>query len=173
MLRNRGNMSTKYIRITELAKEDKERKFFSIAHFLTEEALQEAFESLRKDAKAGVDGVTHTEYGREAKENILKLLDRVKNGQYRAQPLRRIYIAKEDGRQRPISIPSLEDKIVQKAVVELLNSIYEQDFLECSHGFRPGRSSQEALDEVGRIICRRPIAYVLEADIRSYMAAHK
>ena len=93
------------------------------------------------------------------------------NGQYRAQPLRRIYIAKEDGRQRPISIPSLEDKIVQKAVVELLNSIYEQDFLGCSYGFRPGRSAQDALDEVGRIICRRPIGYVLEADIRGYFDA--
>lgn len=135
------------------------------------DALQEALESLRKDAKAGVDGVTYAEYDKNAKENISQLQERVKNGQYRAQPLRRIYIAKEDGRQRPISIPSLEDKIVQKAVVELLNSIYEQDFLGCSYGFRPGRSAQDALDEVGRIICRRPIGYVLEADIRGYFDA--
>lgn len=171
ILRNRGNMSTRYHRITELAKEDKERTFFSLAHFLTVDALQEALESLRKDAKAGVDGVTYAEYNKNAKENISQLQERVKNGQYRAQPLRRIYIAKEDGRQRPISIPSLEDKIVQKAVVELLNSIYEQDFLGCSYGFRPGRSAQDALDEVGRIICRRPIGYVLEADIRGYFDA--
>src|SRR2546425_12416124 len=92
----------------------------------------------------------------------------LKSGEYRAQPLRRIYIPKEDGRQRPISIPSLEDKIVQRATVKLLNAIYEQDFLECSYGFRPERSAQDALDEIGKVICRRPISFVLEADICSY-----
>jgi RNA-directed DNA polymerase len=171
VLRNRGNMLTKYIRIAELAKEDRERKFFSIAHLLTPDALYEAFESLRKDASAGVDGVTYAGYEVEAWENIQKLHDRVKSGQYRAQPLRRVYIPKEDGRQRPISIPSLEDKILQKAAVDLLNAIYEQDFLGCSYGFRPGRGAQDALDEVGRVICRRPISYVLEADIRGYFDA--
>ena len=164
-------MSTKYIRITELAKEDKERKFFSIGHLLTPDALYQAFESLRKDASAGVDGVTYAGYEVEAWENIQKLHDRVKSGQYRAQPLRRVYIPKEDGRQRPISIPSLEDKILQRATVELLNAIYEQDFLECSKGFRPGRGPQDALDEVGRVICRHPISSVIEADIRSYFDA--
>ena len=164
-------MSTKYIRIAELAKEDKERKFFSIAHLLTADALYEAFESLRKDASAGVDGATYAGYEVEAWENILKLHDRVKRGQYRAQPLRRVYIPKEDGRQRPISIPSLEDKILQKAAVDLLNAIYEEDFLGCSYGFRPGRSPQDALDEVGRVICRRPISYVLEGDICGYFDA--
>lgn len=164
-------MSTGRIRIAELAKEDKERKFYSIAHFLTTDALYEAFEGLRKEAKAGVDHVTYAGYQVDAWENILKLHDRLKRGQYRAQPLRRVFIAKEDGRQRPISIPSLEDKIVQRAVVELLNAIYEQDFLECSHGFRPGRSAQDALDEVGRIICQRPISMVLEADITGYFDA--
>jgi RNA-directed DNA polymerase len=164
-------MLTKYIRIAELAKEDKERRFFSIAHLLTADALYEAFESLRKDASVGVDGVTYAGYEVEAWENIRKLHDRVKRGQYRAQPLRRVYIPKEDGRQRPISIPSLEDKILQKAAVDLLNAIYEQDFLGCSYGFRPGRGPQDALDEVGRVICRRPISYVLEADIRGYFDA--
>src|SRR5438876_1563410 len=95
----------------------------------------------------------------------------MKHGQYRAQPLRRIYIPKEDGRQRPISIPSLEDKIVQKAAADLLQAIYEQDFLNCSYGFRPGRGPQDALDEVGRIICRRPISTILEADISGYFDA--
>jgi RNA-directed DNA polymerase len=121
ILRDRATMSTKHVRIAELAKEDKERKFFSLAHLLTEEALQEAFESLRKDASAGVDRVTYAEYAAEASENIGKLHDRMRNGQYRAQPLRRIYIPKEDGRRRPISIPSLEDKVVQKAAADLLN----------------------------------------------------
>jgi RNA-directed DNA polymerase len=106
----------------------------------------------------GVDRVSYAEYAGEVRGNLEKLHDRLKQGQYRAQPLRRIYIPKEDGRQRPISIPSLEDKIVQKATVSLLNAIYEQDFLDCSYGFRPGRGPHDALDEVGRIICRQPIS---------------
>ena len=171
ILRDRATMSTKHIRIAELAREDKERRFFSIAHLLTVEALCEAFESLRKDASAGVDRVTYAGYASEAWGNIQKLHDRLKNGQYRAQPLRRIYIPKEDGRRRPISIPSLEDKIVQKTAAGLLSAIYEQDFLECSYGFRPGRGPQDALDEVGRIICRRPISTILEADIIGYFDA--
>jgi len=164
-------MLTRHTRIAGLAKKDKGLKFFSIAHLLTPDVLYEAFDNLRKDASVGVDGVTYAGYAVDAWENIRKLHDRLKNGQYRAQPLRRVYIPKEDGRQRPISIPSLEDKILQKATVDLLNAIYEQDFLECSHGFRPGRSAQQALDEVGRVICTRPISTVLEADISGYFDA--
>jgi group II intron reverse transcriptase/maturase len=155
-------------RLTELAKEDSGRKFFSIAHYLTPETLYEAFKSLRKDASAGVDGVTYREYEQQAVESIRKLHEWLKDGTYRAQPLRRIYIEKEDGRKRPISIPSLEDKIVQRATVTLLNAIYEPDFLDCSYGFRPGRGAQDALDEVDRVIYRQPTAYVLELDIASY-----
>ena len=155
-------------RLTELAKEDSGRKFFSIAHHLTPEKLYEAFKSLRKDASAGADGVTYREYEKQAWESIQKLHERLKDGTYRAQPLRRIYIEKEDGRKRPISIPSLEDKILQRATVTLMNAIYEQDFLDCSYGFRPGRGAQDALDEVGRVICQKPTAYVLELDIASY-----
>jgi RNA-directed DNA polymerase len=171
VLRDRKSTSTKVARIAELAKEDKERQFYSIAHLLTSEALYHALDSLRKDASAGVDGVTHAEYAKEAEGNIRRLHDRLTSGRYRAQPLRRIYIPKEDGRQRPISIPSLEDKIAQRAAADLLQAIYEQDFLECSYGFRPGRSPQEALDEIGNVICRRPISCVLEADIRGYFDA--
>jgi RNA-directed DNA polymerase len=171
ILSDRENMSTKHTRIAELAKRDKEVKFSSIAHLLTEVALYEAFVSLRKDASAGVDGVTYAEYEVDAWENIWKLHDRQRSGQYRAQPLRRVYIPKEDGRQRPISIPSLEDKIVQKATVDLLSAIYEQDFLECSYGFRPGRSAQDALDETRRVICTRPVSTVLEGDITGYFDA--
>jgi len=168
---SRTNMSMRHFRIAEMAKEDRGRKFYSIAHLVTEDALYEAFESLRKDAGAGVDRVTYTEYQVDAWENIQALHRRMKAKQYRAQPLRRVYIPKEDGRQRPISIPSLEDKIVQKAVVDLLNAVYEQDFLACSYGFRPGRGAQDALDEVGRVICTRPISTVLEADIKGYFDA--
>jgi group II intron reverse transcriptase/maturase len=115
-----------------------------------------------------VDGVTYQQYDANTKEKIPILHGKLKSGQYRAQPLRRIDIPKEDGRRRPIWIPTLEDKIVQRATAKLLNAIYEQDFLECSYGFRAGRSAQDALDEIGKVICRRPIAYVLEADICSY-----
>ncbi|MDO8588397.1 MAG: group II intron reverse transcriptase/maturase [Armatimonadota bacterium] len=155
-------------RITELAKEDPGRKFFSIAHWLTVEALYEAFYSLRKHAAAGVDEVTFEEYEKHAIGSIRTLHERLKGNSYRAQPLRRIYIPKEDGRKRPISIPALEDKIVQKATVTLLNAIYEQDFLACSYGFRAGRSPHQGLNEVGRVICREPTACVLELDISSY-----
>jgi RNA-directed DNA polymerase len=155
-------------RITKLAKEDPGRKFFSIAHFLTPEALYEAFRSLRKDASAGVDRITYRDYEKQAQQKIQELHERLKSKTYQALPLRRIYIPKEDGRKRPISIPALEDKIVQKATVELLSAIYEQDFLDCSYGFRPGRGAQEALDEVGRVICREPTSCVLELDITSY-----
>jgi len=155
-------------RIAERAKQDAGCRFYSIAHFLTKEALWEAFDSLRKDAAAGVDGVTHAEYAEHVIGNVGKLHEKLKSGRYRAQPLRRIYIDKEDGRKRPISIPALEDKIVQRATVDLLNAIFEQDFLECSHGFRPGRSAHDALDEVGRVMCRMPMECVLELDICSY-----
>ena len=161
-------MSTDINRIAELAKEDPNRQFSSIAHLITVAKLYEAFRGLRKNASAGIDGVTYEQYETNAEENIRQLHQRLKEGKYRAQPLRRVYIPKEDGKQRPISIPVLEDKIVQKAVVDLLNAIYEQDFLDCSYGFRPKRGQHQALDEVGRITCTRPIGWILEIDIRSY-----
>jgi group II intron reverse transcriptase/maturase len=161
-------MSTKIDRISELAREDSKRQFYSIAHMITPEALNAAFRGLRKKASAGVDGVTYETYERDAARNIQALHERLKNGKYQAQPLRRVYILKEDGKQRPLSIPALEDKIVQKAVLEILNAIYEQDFLECSYGFRPGRGPHQALDEVGRVICTRPTGWILEIDITAY-----
>jgi group II intron reverse transcriptase/maturase len=161
-------MSTDIDRLTELAKEDPKRQFFSIAHLITPEKMLAAFRNLRKEASAGVDGVTYEEYEQNAEGNIRQLHRRLKEGKYRAQPLRRVYIPKENGKQRPISIPALEDKILQKVVVELLNAIYEQDFLECSYGFRPGRGQQQALDEVRRVICTRPTGWILELDIQAY-----
>jgi group II intron reverse transcriptase/maturase len=161
-------MSLKLDRIAELAREHPGRRFHSIAHFLTPKVLYEACFSLRKHASAGVDGLTHAEYARNAHENIRKLHEKLKSKTYRAQPLRRIYIPKEDGTQREISIPSLEDKIVQRVTVDLLSAIYEQNFLECSYGFRPGRGAHEALEEVKRVICTQSTDYVLEIDIASY-----
>jgi retron-type reverse transcriptase len=162
-------MSTELNRLSELAKADTTTRFLSLAHLLTPAALLTAFESLRKDASAGVDEVTYREYEQDVWRNIPTLHHRLVNHQYRAQPLRRVYVPKEDGKERPISIPALEDKIVQKATVSVLTAIYEQDFLPCSYGFRPGLSAHDALNAVGRTICRGPIAYVLEADIRSYL----
>lgn len=161
-------MSTKLDRLTELAKEEPKRQFFSIAHLITPETLYAAFRSLRKDASAGMDGVTYEEYQQDAERKIQELYQRLKDGKYQAQPLRRVYIPKENGKQRPISIPALEDKIVQKAMVEVLNAIYEQDFLDCSYGFRPGRGQHQALDEVKRVICTRSTGWILELDITAY-----
>jgi group II intron reverse transcriptase/maturase len=164
-------MSTALSRLSELAKADKTTRFLSIAHLLTPAALMAAYEGLRKDASAGVDNVTYADYEREAWDNILTLHQRMVNQQYRAQPLRRVYIPKDDGKERPLSIPALEDKIIQKATATVLTAIYEQDFLPCSYGFRPGRSPHDALDAIRRTICGGPIAYVLEADIQSYFDA--
>jgi RNA-directed DNA polymerase len=155
-------------RLTELAKEDPARRFYSIAHFLTPRALYEAFKGLRRSASAGVDGVTFQDYQKELGRNLQNLVERVKSGQYRTQPLRRVYIPKEDGKERPISIPALEDKILQAATVRLLNAIFEVDFLNCSYGSRPGRDAHQALDEIDRILFREPITHVLELDIKSY-----
>ncbi len=156
-------------RLTELAKKDPARRFYSIAHFLTPRALYEAFKGLRRDASAGVDGVTFRDYQRELGRNLEHLWERLRSGQYRALPLRRVYIPKGDGKsERPISIPALEDKIVQAATVRLLNAIYEVDFLDCSYGSRPGRNAHQALDEIDRVLYRESITHVLELDIKSY-----
>jgi len=167
-LRTRNLMSTEIDRLAELAKEDPKRRSFSIAHFITPEKMLATFRKLRKEASAGVDGVRYEDYEKDAEGNIRQLHRRLREGTYQAQPLRRVYIPKENGKQRPISIPVLEDKILQKVVVDLLNAIYEQDFLDCFYGFRPGREQQQALDEVGRVICARPTGWILELDIQAY-----
>jgi RNA-directed DNA polymerase len=161
--------ATSLSRLTELAQEDAARRFYSIAHFLTARALYEAFKELRKDASAGIDGITYQDYQKELGRNLQGLWERVKSGKYRAQPLRRVYIPKEDGKsERPISIPALEDKIVQAAMVQLLQAIYEVDFLDCSYGSRPGRSAHQALDALDRVLFRESVTSVLELDIKSY-----
>jgi len=138
---------------------------------MTVEMLTWSFEQLRKDAAAGVDGTTAYEYGKDLKANIAQLHSRLTSGQYRAQPLRRVHIEKEDGKKRPLSIPAIEDKIVQRAATELLSRIYESDFLECSYGYRPKRSAQDALDAIDRGITRGKVEYVLDADIRDYFGS--
>ena len=166
--RGRETMSPEITRLSELAKGDRKRRFTSIAHLLREELLYEAYQALNKEASAGVDGVTYRDYEGNARSNIRALHERLKTGRYRAQPLRRIRIPKEGGKERPISIPCLEDKIAQRGTVMLLNAIYEQTFLGCSYGFRPGRGPHDALDQVDRLVFRHRVRYILEADIQSY-----
>jgi len=160
-------MSTELERISELAKQDHTLQFTSLAHLLTIERLGEAYQRLRKDASPGVDGLTAQEYEQDLAGNLQAMHRRLREGRYRAQPVRRVYI-EQDGKRRPLGIPALEDKIVQRAVVSILEAIYEQDFLPCSFGYRPGRGAQDALNEVFRAIVVGKVNYVLEVDIKGY-----
>lgn len=160
-------MSTELERISKLAKQEHGLQFTSLAHLLTVEMLGEAYQRLRKDSSPGVDGLTAQEYEQDLVRNLLDLHRRLREGRYRAQPVRRVYIEQE-GKRRPLGIPALEDKIVQRAVVSILEAIYAQDFLPCSFGYRPGRSAHDALNEVFRAIVVGKVNYVLEVDIKGY-----
>jgi RNA-directed DNA polymerase len=160
-------MSTALERISELARQERTQQFTSLAHLLAVEMLGEAYQRLRKDASPGVDGVTTQEYEQDLAGNLRDLHRRLREGRYRAQPVRRVYI-EQDEKRRPLGIPALEDKIVQRAVVSILEAIYEQDFLPCSFGYRPGRGPQDALNEVFRVIVAGKVNYVLEVDIKGY-----
>jgi group II intron reverse transcriptase/maturase len=140
-------------------------------HVYRIETLKRAYFSLNPKAAPGVDGVTWKQYGEDLKSNLQNLADRLKRGAYRAQPTRRTYIAKADGRQRPLGVTALEDKIVQAALVEVLNAIYEVDFLGFSYGSRPGRSPHDALDALWVGIVRSKVNWVLNVDIRGYFDA--
>jgi group II intron reverse transcriptase/maturase len=143
--------------------------FTTLAHHIDLLWLHEAYRRTRKDAAAGVDGVTAEEYEKDLLGNLQSLLDRFKSGRYYAPPVKRAYIAKDEGgAKRPIGIPALEDKILQRAVVMVLTPLYEQDFLDCSYGFRPGRSAHQALDALWKEIMKRGGCWVLEVDIRSF-----
>lgn len=155
-------------RVRRTAKEKKQERFTSLLHHVTVDLLRESFLSLKKRAAAGVDGVTWKDYEQGLEERLVDLHGRVHRGGYRAQPSRRIYIPKPDGRQRPLGIAALEDKIVQQAVVTVLNEIYEADFLGISYGFRPGRSPHRALDALSVGIVRRRVNWILDADIRGF-----
>jgi len=160
-------MSTELERISELAKREHRLQFTSLAHLLTVEMLGVAYQRLRKDASPGVDGLSAQEYEQDLAGNLQDLHRRLREGRYRAKPVRRVYI-EQDGKRRPLGIPALEDKIVQRAVVSILEAIYEQDFLPCSFGYRPGRGAHDALDKVFRTIVIGKANYVLEVDIKGY-----
>src|ERR1700758_5040684 len=143
-------------------------KFTALLHHLTVDLLRESFYSLKRKAAPGVDGVTWQEYENRLEDRLTDLHGRVHRGAYRATPSRRVYIEKADGRQRPLGVAALEDKIVQQAVVTILNQIYEEDFLGFSYGFRPGRSQHDALDALSYALLKKKVNYILDADIRGF-----
>ena len=162
-------ISTKQLELTKRAQRIADAPLETLAHFIDLDWLREAYRLTRKDGAPGVDGQTAQAYERDLDENLSDLLDRFKSGRYRAPPVKRVYIPKADGkRQRPIGIPTLEDKVLQRAVVMLLEPIYEEQFLDCSYGFRPGRGAHQALEALWRHTMSMPQGYLIELDIESY-----
>ena len=165
----RGAVSPGAERIRQFAKENPGEQLTALLHHITTETLEAAYLALKRDAAPGVDGMTWREYGDELAERLLDLKDRVHSGAYRAAPVRRVEIPKPDGGMRQLGIASLEDKIVQRAVVEqILNPIYESEFYGFNYGFRPGRSAHNALDALAYAVERRKVSWVVEVDIRQY-----
>lgn len=162
------DMGTELNLISKHAIEDKDIEFTSLAHLLNEQSLRECFHMLKKGKALGVDGVTYEEYEENLDENLAELVEKMKSGKYYPQSVRRTYIDRGDGRKRPLEIPALEDKIVQKGVTRILNAIYEPLFMDFSYGFRPGRSCHDALDKVDKEIMKKPVNHVIDADIKGF-----
>lgn len=155
-------------RVREAAKQDKKLRFTALLHHVSINRLRESYHSLKKEAAPGVDGMTWQEYGEDLEQRLIDLHGRIHRGAYRAQPSRRVWIPKADGRQRPLGVAALEDKIVQYAVGTVLNQIWEEDFLGFSYGFRPERGQQDALDALWVGIVRKKVNWILDLDIRSF-----
>ena len=164
----RAALPANLARVNEAARKSRKTRFTALMHHIDVEALRRVFNRQRRNASAGVDGVTVEEYGGNLEANLKRLCDRVHSGSYRPQPVRRAYVPKADGTQRPIGIPALEDKIVQGGVSEVLGAIYEVDFLGFSYGFRPGRSPHQALEALNAALIKRKINWVLDADVRRF-----
>src|SRR6266567_4068072 len=165
---SRGTVSQALARIRQAARQRKKEKFTALLHHISIDLLDEAFFELKEDAAAGVDGLSWADYEQNLERNLEDLHARIHRGAYRALPSRRVYIAKPDGRQRPLAIAALEDKIVQRATVAVLNAIYEEDFLGFSYGFRAGRGPHDALDALVVGISSTKVNWILDADIRSF-----
>src|ERR1700736_6248670 len=165
---SRVSVSQALDRIRKVAKERKKEKLTALFHHISIDLLEEAFYELKENAAPGVDRLTWKDYEAGLERKLEDLHDRVHRGAYRALPSRRVYIPKPDGRQRPLAVAALEDKIVQRAVVALLNAIYEEDFLGVSYGFRPGRGTHDALDALCVGIHSKKVSFILDADIRSF-----
>lgn len=161
-------VETKLRLITQRAKRDPKCKFTTLAYLLNEGFLKDCFRELKKNKAPGIDGVTVREYEDKLEENLKELVTRLKGKKYRPQPVRRTYIPKDGKGLRPLGIPTVEDKIVQMGIKKILEAIYEQDFMEISYGFRPGRSCHDALDRVDKIIMTKPVNYVVDMDIEKF-----
>ena len=163
------NVSTKHQRIAELAKREPEVSFTSLNHYLDLDWLREAYRRLPKDRAPGYDGRTVRDYGKELEERLPSLLERAKTGRYIAPPVRRVHVPKGTGKEtRPIGLPTTEDKLLQRAVAMLLEPIYEQDFLDCSYGFRPGRSAHDALESLWHQCMELRVGWILDVDIAKF-----
>ena len=158
-------------RVRQAARRDRATRFTALLHHVTIDRLRDAFLQLQKKAAPGVDEVTWQQYDAKLEENLRRLHAQLHRGAYRARPARRAYIPKTDGRLRPLGIASLEDKLVQRAMAEVMNAIYEEDFIGFSYGFRPGRSQHDALDALAAGLGRKKVNYVLDADIRGFFDA--
>jgi len=167
-MQSRASVSQALERIRQAARQRKKEKFTALLHHLSIDQLEEAFFELKENAAPGVDGLTWKDYEADLGRKLDDLHARVHRGAYRAQPSRRVYIPKPDGRQRPLAVAALEDKIVQRATAAVLNAIYEEDFLGFSYGFRPGRGTHDALDALCTGITSRKVNFILDADIRSF-----
>jgi RNA-directed DNA polymerase len=165
---SRVSVSQALERIRKVVRERKKERFTALFHHISIDLLEEAFFNLKENAAPGVDRLTWQDYEADLEGNLEDLHDLVQRGAYRALPSRRVYVPKPDGRQRPLAVAALEDKIVQRAVVALLNAIYEEDFLGISYGFRPGRGTHDALDALCVGIDSRKVSWILDADIRSF-----
>jgi RNA-directed DNA polymerase len=169
---NRAGVQQKLERVRQAATRDRSLQFTTLLHHVYDlDTLREAYFGLRRDAAPGVDGETWRHYGEDLERNLQDLSERLQRGAYRAKPVRRAFIPKPDGRERPLGVPALEDKIVQRATVEVLNAIYETDFLGFSYGFRPGRSPHSALDALYTGLLTKKVNWVLDADISGFFDA--
>ena len=164
----RERVSQALDRVRQAARQRKKEKFTALLHHVSVDLLGESFFALKRDAAPGVDGMTWEDYEADLERNLTDLHARVQRGAYRALPSRRTYIPKADGRQRPLAVAALEDKIVQRATVAVLNCIYEEKFLGFSYGFRPGRGQHDALDALCVGITSRKVNFIFDADVRSF-----
>ena len=162
------NLSPDLLRVQERAKANKEEQFRSLAHYMTVECLRRSYKRLNKQSAVGVDGLSKSEYGDNLEGNLIDLHRRLKKMQYRASPVRRVYIEKEDGSKRPLGIPTTEDKIVQGAIVEILSAVYEVDFHGFSYGFRPNKSQHKALQSLQTVLQKGKVNWVIDADISKF-----
>lgn len=164
----RGNATLRLLAVREAAKGDKHKQFTSLFHHISEALLLQSYHQLKRQSAPGCDGITWDSYAQNAHDNLRELHGRLQRGQYKSRPARQVFIPKEDGTERPLSILCLEDKIVQQAVVTVLNQIYETDFLGFSYGFRPERGQHDALDALNVAIMERKVNWVLDLDISKF-----